>query len=170
MGFNPLSAPNLIEDAVDQPAQTLPMTRTRSTAPMLVLLTASTGCAMTVLDINIVAMVLPSIARGFGASFADIQWVVSAYVLFFASLLLPAGAIADRFGRKRTFLAGIGVFTLASLLCGLAVSPQTLYMARALQGRARPSCCHPPSPSSATPFMMWPSATGHGPSGAASWG
>lgn len=134
MGFNPLSAPNLIEDAVDQPAQTLPMTRTRSTAPMLVLLTASTGCAMTVLDINIVAMVLPSIARGFGASFADIQWVVSAYVLFFASLLLPAGAIADRFGRKRTFLAGIGVFTLASLLCGLAVSPQTLYMARALQG------------------------------------
>ena len=60
---------------------------------LLVLLTASTGCAMTVLDTNIVAVVLPSIARDLGASFADIEWVISSYVLCFASLLLPAGAI-----------------------------------------------------------------------------
>lgn len=117
-----------------QHAQTLEIRRTRSIPPLLVLLTASTGCAMTVLDTNIVAMVLPTIARDFGASFADIQWVVSAYVLCFASLLLPAGAISDRFGRKRVFLCGIGVFILASLVCGLAPSPRALYLARAFQG------------------------------------
>ncbi len=119
---------------MDQPTQTLPMRRTRTIPPIFVLLTASTGCAMTVMDTNIVAMVLPTIARDFGASFADIQWVVSAYVLCFASLLLPAGAISDRFGRKRVFLCGITTFILASLLCGLAPSPQMLYLARAFQG------------------------------------
>ncbi len=119
---------------MDQTAKPLPLSRARATAPILILLTASTGCAMTVLDTNIVAMVLPTIARDFGATFADIQWVVSAYVLCFASLLLPAGAVSDRFGRKRVLLIGISIFILASLLCGLAVSPQTLYLARAVQG------------------------------------
>jgi EmrB/QacA subfamily drug resistance transporter len=100
----------------------------------LVLLTASMGCAMTVLDTNIVAVVLPTIARDLGASFADIEWVISSYVLCFASLLLPAGAIADRFGRRGIFLIGIAVFGLASLLCGLASSAKALYIARAFQG------------------------------------
>jgi EmrB/QacA subfamily drug resistance transporter len=102
--------------------------------PLFVLLTASTGCAMTVLDTNIVGIVLPTIARDLGASFADIEWVISSYVLCFASLLLPAGAIADRFGRRRVFLIGITVFAVASLLCGLAGSPTALYVARAFQG------------------------------------
>jgi len=106
--------------------------RAGGTLPLL--LTASTGCAMTVLDTNIVAIVLPTIARDFGASFAEIEWVVSTYVLCFAALLLPAGAIADRFGRRRVFLAGIALFALASLLCGLAPSARLLYLARALQG------------------------------------
>ena len=101
---------------------------------LALLLTASTGCAMTVLDTNIVAIVLPTIARDFSASFADIEWVVSTYVLCFAALLLPAGAIADRFGRRRIFLAGIALFALASLLCGLAPSARLLSLARALQG------------------------------------
>jgi EmrB/QacA subfamily drug resistance transporter len=102
--------------------------------PLFVLLTASAGCTLTVLDTNIVAIVLPAIARDLGASFADVEWVISTYVLCFASLLLPAGAIADRFGRQRVFLVGIGAFALASLLCGLATSASYLYFARALQG------------------------------------
>jgi len=106
----------------------------KATNSFLVLLTASTGCAMTVLDTNVVAIVLPTIARDFGASFADVEWVISTYVLCFASLLLPAGAIADRYGRKRVFLIGIGAFAVASLLCGIAPSAITLYLARTLQG------------------------------------
>lgn len=98
------------------------------------LLVASAGCAMTVLDTNIVAIVLPNIARDLNASFAQIEWVISAYVLCFASLLLPAGAIADRYGRKRVFLVGIVGFALPSLLCGLALSPPLLFLSRALQG------------------------------------
>ena len=91
---------------------------------------------MTVLDANIVAVILPSIARDFAASFADVEWVISAYVLCFASLLLPAGALADRFGRRRVFLLGIASFAFSSLLCGLAGSATLLYLARALQGAA----------------------------------
>src|ERR1700688_2263434 len=102
--------------------------------PLLILLTASTGCAMTVLDTNVVAIVLPTIARDLGASFAEVEWVVSTYVLCFASLLLPAGAIADRFGRRRVFLMGIGIFALSSVFCGQASSAAALYVARAFQG------------------------------------
>jgi EmrB/QacA subfamily drug resistance transporter len=106
----------------------------RPTAPLLILLTGSAGCAMTVLDTNIVAIVLPGIARDLNATFADIEWMVSAYVLCFAALLLPAGSIADRFGRRRAFLGGIALFTAASLLCGLAPTAVALYCARAAQG------------------------------------
>lgn len=114
-----------------------PTARARASRPELfLLLTASAGCAMTVLDANIVAVVLPGIARDLGASFADIEWVVSAYVLCFASLLLPAGAIADRFGRRRVFLFGVAGFAASSLLCGIAPSAPLLYLARALQGGA----------------------------------
>jgi EmrB/QacA subfamily drug resistance transporter len=99
-----------------------------------VLLIASLGCAMTVLDTNVVGIVLPTIARDLRASFAEVEWVISAYVLCFASLLLPAGSVADRYGRKRVFLCGITLFALASLACGLAPSARTLYAARAAQG------------------------------------
>ncbi|WMJ68957.1 MFS transporter [Stenotrophomonas sp. 24(2023)] len=102
------------------------------TLPLL--LVASTGCAMTVLDTNVVGVVLPTIARDLHASFADVEWVISSYVLCFAALLLPAGAIADRYGRRRVFLAGITFFALASLACGLAPSAGALYLARAAQG------------------------------------
>jgi EmrB/QacA subfamily drug resistance transporter len=105
-----------------------------ASGPLLVLLAASTGCAMTVLDTNVVGVVLPTIASDLGARFADIEWVISSYVLCFASLLLPAGAIADRFGRRRVFLGGIAFFAFASLLCGLAGSAAALCAARALQG------------------------------------
>jgi EmrB/QacA subfamily drug resistance transporter len=105
-----------------------------ASGPLLVLLAASTGCALTVLDTNVVGIVLPTIASDLGARFVDIEWVISSYVLCFASLLLPAGVIADRFGRRRVFLGGIAFFALASLLCGLAGSAATLCVARALQG------------------------------------
>ncbi|TEA77431.1 MFS transporter [Allopusillimonas ginsengisoli] len=105
--------------------------RTHKTA---LLLTASTGCAMTVLDTNVVGIILPTIARDLNASFADIEWVISTYVLCFAALLLPAGSVSDRYGRKRIFLSGILLFAVASLACGLAPSAQALYVARAVQG------------------------------------
>lgn len=98
------------------------------------LLTASTGCAMTVLDTNVVGIILPTIARDLNASFADIEWVISTYVLCFAALLLPAGSVADRYGRKRVFLGGILLFALASLACGVAPTARSLYVARAVQG------------------------------------
>ncbi len=105
-----------------------------STNPRLTLLIASGVCSLIVLDTNIVAVALPSIARDLGADFADIEWVVSAYMLAFAALLLPAGSLADRFGRKRTLLYGLGLFILASVGCGAAPTALLLDLARALKG------------------------------------
>ena len=103
-------------------------------SPRLTLLTASGVCSLIVLDTNIVAVTLPTIARDLGANFADIEWVVSAYMLAFAALLLPAGSIADRFGRKKTLVWGLGIFILASLGCGAAPSVLLLDIARAVKG------------------------------------
>ncbi len=99
-----------------------------------VLLCASGVSFMIMLDSNIVAVSLPSIARDLNATFTDIEWVVSAYVLTFAALLMPSGALADRFGRRRMLTVGLAIFTLASLLCGLAPSALILNGARAVQG------------------------------------
>ena len=99
-----------------------------------VLGTTSAICALIVLDTNVVAVSLPSIARSFHASFADVEWVVSAYMVAFAACLLPAGGLADRFGRKRMLLLGLAVFFLASLGCGLAPSALLLNIARAVKG------------------------------------
>lgn len=99
-----------------------------------VLLCASGVSFMIMLDSNIVAVSLPAIARNLNAAFADIEWVVSAYILTFAALLMPAGALADRFGRRRLLTFGLVLFTLASLLCGLAPTTTVLNAARALQG------------------------------------
>jgi EmrB/QacA subfamily drug resistance transporter len=87
-----------------------------------------------VFDINVVIVALPRIGRALGFSPGGLQWVVSAYVLFFAGFLLLAGRMADLFGRRRMFMAGLGVFAAASLACGLAPSPAALLVARALQG------------------------------------
>jgi EmrB/QacA subfamily drug resistance transporter len=99
-----------------------------------VLLCASGVSFMIMLDSNIVAVSLPSIARDLNATFADIEWVVSAYVLTFAAFLMPSGALADRYGRRRMLTVGLAVFVLASLMCGLAPSALVLNAARALQG------------------------------------
>lgn len=85
------------------------------------------------LDSNIVAVSLPAIARDLHGEFTDVEWVVSAYILPFATLLMPAGALADRFGRQRMLVVGLSIFTLASLLCGLAPNLVILNSARVLQ-------------------------------------
>ena len=89
---------------------------------------------MLLIDITIVNVALPAIAKDLHSSFTDLQWVVDAYALSLASLLLTAGSLADLFGRRRIFVIGLAVFTLSSLLCGLATSPTFLNLARALQG------------------------------------
>jgi EmrB/QacA subfamily drug resistance transporter len=100
----------------------------------LVLLCTSAPSFMLQLDANIVSVSLPAIARSLNASFAGIEWVITAYMLAFASLLLPAGALADRFGRKRLLLTGLTLFTAASFLCGSAPNLPVLITARAFQG------------------------------------
>jgi EmrB/QacA subfamily drug resistance transporter len=89
---------------------------------------------MLLLDITIVNVALPDIARDLRTSFSDLQWVIDAYALSLAALLLTAGSLADLFGRRLLFALGLGVFTAASLLCALASSPLLLELARALQG------------------------------------
>src|SRR5215211_7297511 len=89
---------------------------------------------MLLLDITIVNVALPDIRRELGSSFTDLQWVVDAYALGLAALLLPAGSLGDLLGRRRVFVAGIAVFAFASLLCGLAPDPTLLNLARGLQG------------------------------------
>src|SRR5215210_2809015 len=92
-----------------------------------------------VLDVNAVIVALHSIGQDLGFSQAGLQWVVSAYVLFFAGFLLLSGRVADLWGRRRTFVAGLALFTAASLCCGLSVSPGMLVVSRAFQGLGRRS-------------------------------
>ena len=89
---------------------------------------------MVILDAAIVTVALPSIQEDLGFSAQGLQWVVSAYALTFAGLLLLGGRAADLLGRRRVFMVGVGLFTLASLLCGLAWSDEALIGARAFQG------------------------------------
>src|SRR5258708_39715362 len=92
------------------------------------------GMFMLLMDVTIVNVALPQIQKAFGASLRDLQWVIDAYALTLAALLLTAGALADRFGRRVTFAAGTAVFTAGSLLCGLATGPLDLALSRAGQG------------------------------------
>lgn len=98
------------------------------------LITVSVATFMLLLDITVVNVALPSIREDLGASFADLQWVIDAYALTLAALVLTAGSLADRLGRRRLFAAGLAIFSLASLLCALAPDPLLLNLARALQG------------------------------------
>jgi len=89
---------------------------------------------MLLVDIMIVQVALPTIQRQVGGGFTDLQWVIDAYALTLAAFILTFGSIADRVGRKRVFIVGVAVFTLASLLCGAADGIDMLIAARALQG------------------------------------
>src|SRR3954454_3732324 len=89
---------------------------------------------MITLDNLIVTTALPSIRRDLGASLGSLEWVVNAYTLSFAVLLLPAAALGDRFGRKRLFIAGLALFTASSALAAVAPSAGALVATRAVQG------------------------------------
>ncbi|HEY4162314.1 MAG TPA: MFS transporter [Dongiaceae bacterium] len=85
-------------------------------------------------DMTIVNVALPVLQRGLGASFAQVQWVVEAYILVLSALILVGGAIGDLYGRRRVFSLGIAIFALASAACGLAPDAATLVLARGVQG------------------------------------
>lgn len=99
-----------------------------------VLLATISGSGMAMLDATVVNIALPSIGHDFDADFQTLQWIVNAYTLTLAALILLAGALGDRFGRRRVFVVGVVWFAVASLLCGLAPSARMLIAARALQG------------------------------------
>jgi EmrB/QacA subfamily drug resistance transporter len=92
------------------------------------------GDLMIVLDVTIVGVALPSIKSDLGFSESELAWVVNAYLIVFGGFLLLGGRLGDLFGHRRLFLAGISLFTLASLACGLASSQEVLVGARAIQG------------------------------------
>src|SRR3954464_5839830 len=104
-------------------------TRTRSTLAIV-----SLALFMVVLDNLIVTVALPSIRRDLGASLQQLEWTVNAYTLDFAVTLIPGAAIGDRFGRQRTFLAGLALFTASSAAAALAPGAGALVAARALRG------------------------------------
>ena len=89
---------------------------------------------MLLVDITIVQVALPTIQRQLGGNFTEMQWVIDAYALTLAALILTCGSVADRLGRKTVFVVGLGVFILASVACGAADGPALLIAARALQG------------------------------------
>lgn len=92
------------------------------------------GTFMLLIDVTIVNVALPAMARSLSTSFASLQWVVDAYALALAALLLGIGSIADLVGHRRAYLAGLALFAVASLVCGLAPDAAMLITARAVQG------------------------------------
>ena len=100
----------------------------------MTLAAVSFGLFMIMLDNTVVNVALPSIQRDLGADLSELEWIVTGYALTFASLMLVGGKVADAYGRRLIFVVGIVVFTLASLLCGLAGSSEMLIGARVLQG------------------------------------
>ena len=100
---------------------------------LLTLMLSCFGLFMVLLDVTIVNNALPSIQRNLDASLSGLQWIIDAYTLVFASLLLTTGALSDRQGRKRWFMIGLATFTFGSALCGIAPNLGVLVGARALQ-------------------------------------
>src|ERR687896_41326 len=112
----------------------MPMPITDSRARWIALLVLCFGDLMIVLDATIVNVALPSIRADLGFSEASLAWVVNAYLITFGGFLLLGGRLGDLFGHRRMFLIGLTLFTIASLACGVATSPEFLVGARAVQG------------------------------------
>ncbi len=98
------------------------------------LIAVCVGTFMLLLDVTIVNVALPSIQASLHANFSELQWVVDAYALTLAALLLTTGSLADLFGRRRLFMIGLIIFSLSSLMSGLATDPLWLNLARGAQG------------------------------------
>src|SRR4051794_2942429 len=109
----------------------MPATRPR---PRLTLAVVSLALFMVVLDNLIVTVALPSIREDLGATLESLEWTINAYTLAFAVMLIPGAALGDRFGRRRIFLLGLGLFTAASAAAALAPDTGSLIAARAIQG------------------------------------
>src|SRR3989441_4740387 len=99
-----------------------------------ILAVVATAFFMTILDVSIVNVALPSISRALHFSREHLQWVIPAYSIALGGFLLLAGRAADLLGRRRVFMVGVALFTIASLVCGLASSEAMLIVARAVQG------------------------------------
>src|ERR1700674_5092141 len=103
-------------------------------AASLTLAAMSLGYGVVQLDVTIVNTALHSIGTSLGGGVSELQWVVSAYTIAFAAFILTSGALGDRIGAKRIFMAGFAIFTAASVACALAPGAATLIAARAVQG------------------------------------
>src|SRR2546426_12715855 len=103
-------------------------------SPWIILLVLCLGFFMILLDLTIVNVAIPSIIDGLHAGLDEILWVLNAYILVYAVLLITAGRLGDKYGAKRLFLIGLAVFTFASIGCSLAQSPSQLILARIVQG------------------------------------
>lgn len=108
--------------------------QTRAGSRFWILAATILGSSLAFIDSSTVNVALPALQRSLGATVTDIQWVINAYTLFLASLILLGGSLGDHFGRKRIFGLGIVVFALASAWCGLAPTTGQLIFARAVQG------------------------------------
>jgi MFS transporter, DHA2 family, methylenomycin A resistance protein len=114
---------------------------TQSTrSPRLALLAASLGFFIICLDVTVVNVALERIREGLSASATELEWVLNAYTLAFACLLLSAGALGDRLGARRVFIGGFALFTVASVACGFATGAATLITARVAQGVGAALC------------------------------
>jgi EmrB/QacA subfamily drug resistance transporter len=123
-----------VASAAARPAAGSPELSYASRTGHWVLAATVLGSGIAALDATVVGIALPAIGRDFHVGEASLQWVVDAYTLSLAALLLLGGTLGDRYGRRRVFVIGTVWFALASLLCGLAPNATTLIMARALQG------------------------------------
>src|SRR5205823_5823731 len=104
------------------------------TNPWLVLVVLTTGFFMILLDTTIVNVAIPAMSQGLNAPLDEILWVLNAYILVYAVLLIPAGRLGDLFGQRNMFALGLAVFTLASALCGFSQNSTELIAARIVQG------------------------------------
>src|SRR3989475_7356035 len=104
------------------------------TNPWLVLLVLTTGFFMILLDTTIVNVAIPAMSTGLNTTLDQILWVLNAYILVYAVLLITAGRLGDLYGQRTLFAIGLFVFTAASALCGFAQNPTQLIAARILQG------------------------------------
>lgn len=117
-----------------EPTQPMESTTDSGFSKPLTLAAMSLGYGVVQLDVTIVNTALNSIGTSLGGGVSELQWVVSTYTIAFAALILTAGALGDRLGAKKIFMAGFGIFTAASLACALAPTSAALIAARAVQG------------------------------------
>src|SRR5437763_2020929 len=121
--------------------RTLTPARQRPTSKSTVLITLCLAALIINIDVTIVNVALPSLVRELGATTTSLQWVVDAYTLVFAALILAAGSLSDRVGRKGILLAGLGVFALGSLAGSFANTPNELVAGRAIMGIGAAGIC-----------------------------